>query len=61
MDILIKIFKNPNIASKKWIWEQYDSSVMGDTIFANGDSDSSIVKIHGTEKRIFRKRSCNYN
>ena len=51
MDILIKIFKNPNIASKKWIWEQYDSSVMGDTIFANGDSDASIVKIHGTEKK----------
>ena len=51
MDILIKIFKNPNIASKKWIWEQYDSSVMGDTIFANGYSDASIVKIHGTEKK----------
>ena len=51
IDILKIIFKNPNIASKKWIWEQYDSSVMGDTIFANGDSDASIVKIHGTEKK----------
>ncbi len=50
-DILNIIFKNPNIASKKWIWEQYDSSVMGDTIFANGDSDASVVKIHGTEKK----------
>ena len=51
IDILKIIFKNPNIASKKWIWEQYDSSVMGDTIFANGDSDASVVKIHGTEKK----------
>ena len=48
-DILIKMFKNPNIASKKWIWEQYDSSVMGDTILCNGQSDAAIVKIHGTE------------
>ena len=51
IDILKIIFKNPNITSKKWIWEQYDSSVMGDTIFANGDSDASVVKIHGTEKK----------
>ena len=50
-DILIKMFKNPNIASKKWIWEQYDSSVMGDTILCNGKSDAAIVKIHGTETK----------
>ena len=48
-EILAKIFENPNISSKKWIWEQYDSSVMGDTISSNGKSDASIVKIHGTE------------
>ncbi|MDG2458392.1 MAG: phosphoribosylformylglycinamidine synthase subunit PurL [Alphaproteobacteria bacterium] len=50
-DILIKMFKSPNIASKKWIWEQYDSSVMGDTILCNGKSDAAIVKIHGTETK----------
>ncbi len=48
-EILAKIFENPNISSKRWIWEQYDSSVMGDTISSNGKSDASIVKIHGTE------------
>ena len=48
-EILVKIFKNPNIASKRWIWEQYDSSVMGDTISSNNKSDAAIVKIHGTE------------
>ena len=50
-EVLIKIFKNPNMASKKWIWEQYDCSVMGDTILSSGQSDAAIVKIHGTEKR----------
>ncbi len=48
-EILAKIFENPNISSKRWIWEQYDSSVMGDTISSNGKSDASIVKIHGTK------------
>ncbi len=48
-EILAKIFENPNISSKRWIWEQYDSYVMGDTISSNGKSDASIVKIHGTE------------
>ena len=50
-EVLIKIFKNPNMASKKWIWEQYDCSVMGDTVLSSGQSDAAIVKIHGTEKR----------
>ncbi len=48
-EILAKIFQNPNISSKRWIWEQYDSSVMGDTISSNGKSDASVIKIHGTE------------
>ena len=50
-EVLIKIFKNPNMASKKWIWEQYDCSVMGDTVLSSGQSDAAIVKIHGTEKK----------
>ena len=50
-EVLIKIFKNPNMASKKWIWEQYDCSVMGDTVLSSGQSDAAIVKIHGSEKR----------
>jgi phosphoribosylformylglycinamidine synthase len=48
-EILVKVFKNPNMASKKWIWEQYDCSVMGDTILSSGQSDAAIVKIYGTE------------
>ena len=50
-EVLINIFKNPNMASKKWIWEQYDCSVMGDTVLSSGQSDAAIVKIHGTENR----------
>ena len=36
-EILTKFFQNPNMASKRWLWEQYDSSVMADTVLSNGN------------------------
>ena len=50
-DILKKILSNPNICSKEWIWQQYDHTVMGDTIQKPG-GDSGVVKIHGTDKAV---------
>ncbi len=50
-DVLKKILSNPNICSKDWIWEQYDHTVMGDTIQKPG-GDSGVVRIHGTEKAV---------
>ena len=48
-DCLKKILNNPNIAEKKWIWDQYDHTVMGDTIQKPG-GDAGVVRIHGTKK-----------
>ena len=39
------------MASKRWLWEQYDSSVMADTVLSNGNGDASVVRIHGTESK----------
>ena len=50
-DCLKKILKNSNICDKQWIWDQYDHTVMGDTIQKPG-SDAGIVRIHGTKKAI---------
>jgi len=50
-DVLIKILANPNICSKEWIWQQYDHTVMGDTIQKPG-GDAGVVRIHGTNKAI---------
>ena len=55
--ILYKIIENENFASKKWIYEQYDSSVMGDTISIGNKSDASIVKIHNSEKGEFKGKA----
>ena len=50
-DCLKKILSNPNISEKKWVWEQYDHTVMGDTIQKPG-GDSGVVRIHGSTKAV---------
>ena len=51
IDVLKKMLSNPNVCSKKWIWEQYDHTVMGDTIQKPG-GDSGVVRVHGTNKAV---------
>ena len=51
IDVLKKILSNPNVCSKEWIWQQYDHTVMGDTIQKPG-GDSGVVRVHGTDKAI---------
>lgn len=50
------LLQNPNLASKKWIYEQYDSQVMGDTIQTKGDA--AIVRVHGTNKALAMSADC---
>ena len=50
-NVLNKILSNPNVCSKEWIWQQYDHTVMGDTIQKPG-GDSGVVRVHGTKKAV---------
>ena len=50
-EVLKKILTNPNICDKEWIWQQYDHTVMGDTIQKPG-GDSGVVRVHGTNKAV---------
>ena len=50
-NILNKILSNPNVCSKEWIWQQYDHTVMGDTIQKPG-GDAGVVRVHGTNKAV---------
>ena len=49
----------PNIASKKWIYEQYDSMVMTGNTQTNAPSDASVVRVHGSQKGIAVTTDCN--
>jgi phosphoribosylformylglycinamidine synthase subunit PurL len=46
---LLKLMACPDIASRRWIYEQYDSQVGGDTAQLSG-GDAAVVRIHGTDQ-----------
>lgn len=49
----------PHLASKRWIWEQYDHMVMGDTLAAGRPGgDAAIVRVHGTQKAVSITSDC---
>ena len=57
-DTFLKIIGSPNIASKKWVYEQYDSMVRTNTVTGPG-CDAGVVYIKGTEKALAMKTDCN--
>ena len=55
---LLKLMASPDIASRRWIWEQYDNKVGGDTIQPPG-GDAALVRVHGTNKALAITTDCN--
>ena len=51
IDSLSKILNTPNNSEKNWVWEQYDSTVMGDTMQKPG-GNAAVVRIHGKNKAV---------
>ena len=56
---LIKVISSANQSSKEWIFNQYDRSVMGDTLLDSQKSDAAVVKIHNTKKAVAITCDCN--
>jgi phosphoribosylformylglycinamidine synthase len=49
----------PDMASKRWLWEQYDRHVMADTLAESGTaSDAGIVRVHGSRKALALTSDC---
>ena len=58
-DALVRIISSPDIASKRWIWEQYDRHVMADTVDSSqSGGDAAIVRIHGKNKAVAITTDC---
>ncbi|APE43156.1 phosphoribosylformylglycinamidine synthase II [Sulfitobacter alexandrii] len=51
IDGLRALLSDPNYASKAWVYEQYDTMVMGDTARTPG-LGAGIIRVHGTDKSI---------
>ena len=53
---LLALMATPNLASKRWIYEQYDSQVGADTMQTGGDA--AVVRVHGTRKALAITTDC---
>lgn len=56
--VLLRLLSSPNLASKEWVYRQYDSFVCGNTVVQPG-SDAAIVRLKGTTKGIGISVDCN--
>ncbi|MCM3226099.1 phosphoribosylformylglycinamidine synthase subunit II [Terribacillus saccharophilus] len=56
--MLKQLLQQPTIASKEYVYDQYDSMVGASTVVAPG-SDAAIVRVRGTEKAIAMTTDCN--
>ena len=56
-EILHRLVGSPDLASRRWIWEQYDSQVGADTVAASG-GDAAVVRVHGTNKALAITTDC---
>ncbi|MBI3752664.1 MAG: phosphoribosylformylglycinamidine synthase subunit PurL, partial [Deltaproteobacteria bacterium] len=57
-ETLLKLLSSPNIASKEWIYRQYDHMVRTDTVVLPG-SDAAVIRIKGTKKALAMTVDCN--
>ncbi|NML93613.1 phosphoribosylformylglycinamidine synthase subunit PurL [Novosphingobium olei] len=54
---LVKLIGCPDLANRRWIFEQYDSQVGADTLQKSG-GDAAVVRVHGTEKALAISTDC---
>jgi phosphoribosylformylglycinamidine synthase II len=54
---LLTLMASPDIASRRWIWEQYDTQVGADTVQRPG-GDAAVVRVHGTRKALAMTTDC---
>jgi phosphoribosylformylglycinamidine synthase len=56
-EALLRLVGSPDLASKRWIFEQYDHMVMGDTVQRPG-GDAAVVRVHGTRRGLALATDC---
>jgi len=54
---LLTLMASPDLASRRWVWEQYDQMVGADTVQRPG-GDAAVVRVHGTAKALAITTDC---
>ncbi|MFJ7186717.1 phosphoribosylformylglycinamidine synthase subunit PurL [Lysinibacillus xylanilyticus] len=57
-DTLNALLKAPTVASKEWVYDQYDYQVRTSTVVAPG-SDAAVIRVRGTNKGLAMTTDCN--
>ncbi len=57
-EILLRLLAAPTIASKHWVYEQYDHMVQTNTMVFPG-SDAAVIRLKGTKKALAATTDCN--
>ncbi|WP_018395500.1 phosphoribosylformylglycinamidine synthase subunit PurL [Bacillus sp. 37MA] len=57
-ETLVSLLKQPTIASKEWVYDQYDYQVRTNTVVAPG-SDAAVIRLRGTNKALAMTTDCN--
>jgi phosphoribosylformylglycinamidine synthase subunit PurL len=58
-EVLRTLLLHPNLVSKRWIYEQYDSMVRTNTVSVNMATDAAVIRVKGTGKAIAVTTDCN--
>ncbi|MGH7446396.1 MAG: AIR synthase-related protein, partial [Longimicrobiales bacterium] len=56
--VLLRLLASPNIASKRWVYNQYDTTVRTNTVVTPG-GDAGVLRIRGTRRGIAATVDCN--
>ncbi len=55
---LLALMSCPDLASKAWIWQQYDHRILGNTAICPQDGDAAVVRIAGSSKALAMTSDC---
>ena len=50
-EIILKLLSNPSIASKRWVYRQYDYQVQSNTVFKPGEADAALIRLRSQDEK----------
>jgi phosphoribosylformylglycinamidine synthase II len=57
-DGLLRLIGCPDLASRRWVWDQYDSTIGGQTVRRPGAADAAVVKLEGLARALALTTDC---
>jgi phosphoribosylformylglycinamidine synthase len=59
VEALVRLLGSPNVGSRRWVYEQYDYTILTNTVVPPGEADAAVLRLKGTRRGIATKIDCN--